>query len=162
MDPLIEIQNLINTFFSTFDSFLKSLPYEYVLLFVGIFPIFVLALALYFFEKKRSLEKEVLILRKKFETYTSIFGKKCEEVLTEKRNELEDLIHEEIVPEGIEIFMKTDFFKNIAPGFDESKLDRERIKTELKESVEYLELIKELDELLDELKHETIEEIRKV
>ncbi|MGC8812042.1 MAG: hypothetical protein ACP5O8_00425, partial [Candidatus Aenigmatarchaeota archaeon] len=128
MDPLQEFQNLINTIFSSFDSFLKSIPYEYFLLFIGIFPIFVLALALYFFERKKSLEKEVLILRKKFETYTSLFGKRCEEVLTQKRNEIEDLIHEEIVPESIEIFMKTDFFKSLAPGFDESKVDKEKIK----------------------------------
>jgi hypothetical protein len=162
MDAIQELQNLINTVFNSFDSLLKSIPYEYVLLFVGIFPIFVLALALYFFEKKRSLEKEVLILRKKFETYTSIFSKKCEEVLTEKRNEIEDLIHGELIPESIGIFVKSDFFKSIAPNFDESQINKEKIKEELEKNVEYLEFTKELDELLDDLKDETLEEIKKL
>ncbi len=162
MDVIQELQNLINTIFYSFDSFLKSLPYEYVLLFIGIFPIFVLASALYFFEKKRSLEKEVLILRKKFETYTSIFSKKCREVLTEKKDEIESLIHDEVVPESIEIFIKTDFFKSIAPDFDESQINKEKIKEELEKNVEYLEFEKELDELLTELKNETLEEIKRL
>jgi hypothetical protein len=162
MDVFQELQNLIDAVFYSFDNLLKSIPYPYVLLFVGIFPIFVLALALYFFEKKRSLEKEVLILRKKFETYTSIFNKKCEEVLTEKRNEIEDLIHEEVIPKSIEIFVKSDFFKSIAPNFDESQINEKKIKEELGKNVEYLEFTKDLDELLTNIKNETMEEIKKL
>jgi hypothetical protein len=162
MDVFQELQNLIDAVFYSFDNLLKSIPYPYVLLFVGIFPLFVLALALYFFEKKRSLEKEVLILRKKFETYTSIFNKKCEEVLTEKRNEIEDLIHEEVIPKSIEIFVKSDFFKSIAPNFDESQINEKKIKEELGKNVEYLEFTKDLDELLTNIKNETMEEIKKL
>ncbi|MEM7825676.1 MAG: hypothetical protein QW412_02350 [Candidatus Aenigmatarchaeota archaeon] len=160
-DLIEEIQNLITTFFSTIDNLLKSVPYEYFLIFIVTFPVLMLALALYFFEKKRRLENEVSVLRKKFETYNLIFSRKCEEVLREKRNELEDLIHEEIIPESIEIFMKTNFFKSIASGFDESKIDREKIKTELKENVEYMELVRDIDKLLEEFKETTVEEIKK-
>ncbi|MEM7818655.1 MAG: hypothetical protein QW403_00715 [Candidatus Aenigmatarchaeota archaeon] len=162
MDPIQEFQNMVNWILSSFDSFLKSLPYEYVLLFVGVFPLFVLALALYFFERKRALERDVSILRKKFETYASTFFKKCDEVLTEKRNDIEDLIHEEIIPQTIKIFTKTEFFKSIAPGFDESKLDEEKIKSELENNVEYLELTKDLSDILDKIKDEAIEDIKKL
>lgn len=156
------MQNLINWILFSFDSLLKSLPYEYVLLFVGIFPLFVLALALYFFERKKILEKDVSILRKKFETYASTFIKKCDEVLVEKRNEIEDLIHEEIIPESIKIFTKTELFKSIAPSFDESNIDEEKIKSELEKNVEYVEFTKDLSEILDRLKEEAIEEIKKL
>ncbi|MEM5834449.1 MAG: hypothetical protein QXQ69_01205 [Candidatus Aenigmatarchaeota archaeon] len=161
MDPIQALQNLITSLLSSFDSLLKSVPYEYILLFVGIFPIFVLALALYFFEKKKSLEKDVSILRKKFETYASNFMRKCEEVLIEKRNKIEDLIHKEVIPESIRIFIKTELFKSLAPTFDETKIDKESIKTELEKNVEYVEFTKKLSEFLDNIEKETIEDIKK-
>ncbi|MCS7106244.1 MAG: HTTM domain-containing protein [Candidatus Aenigmarchaeota archaeon] len=161
MDPLQALGNLLNSILFSFDSLLRSVPYEYLLLFVGIFPLFMLALALYFFERKKALEKDVSVLRKKFETYASTFFNKCDEVLTEKKSEIEGLIEEKVIPESIKIFTKTEFFKSIAPNFDGSQLDKEKIKAEVEKTTEYLELKKELSELLDKIKNEAVENIKK-